>query len=204
MHLSPERLREGGYVAGRHGHESRQISVVPPARLGQLLAEMLSEDEFLSPHGLRALSKRHRDAPFRMELDGLTAQVDYEPGESTSGMFGGNSNWRGPVWMPTNYLAIVSLRNWDSFMGEDFTVEYPTGSGKVVRLRDVARDIADRLVSIWRRGDDGRRPVYGTYEKFRTDPEWRDRSSSTSTSTATRAPGSGPRTRPAGPVWSRT
>jgi hypothetical protein len=174
LHLSPERLREGGYVAGRPGHESRQISVVPPARLGQLLAEMLSEDEFLSPHGLRALSKRHRDAPFRMELDGLTAQVDYEPGESTSGMFGGNSNWRGPVWMPTNYLAIVSLRNWDSFMGEDFTVEYPTGSGKVVRLRDVARDIADRLVSIWRRGDDGRRPVYGTYEKFRTDPEWRD------------------------------
>ena len=174
LHISGERLREGGFVTGRPGHESRQLSVVPPARLGRLLAEMLSEEGFLSPHGLRALSRRHRDAPFRMELGGLTAQVDYEPGESTSGMFGGNSNWRGPVWMPTNYLAIMSLRNWDSFMGEDFTVEYPTGSGQVVRLREVARDISDRLVSIWRRDEDGRRPVFGTYEKFQTDPEWRD------------------------------
>ena len=162
---------------------------------------MLSEDEFLSPHGLRALSKRHRDEPFRMELGGLTAQVDYEPGESTSGMFGGNSNWRGPVWMPTNYLAIVSLRNWDLFMGDDFTVEYPTGSGKVVRLRDVARDIADRLVSIWLDGE----TTVGGRSTARTRSSRPTRtgatcSSSTSTSTATRAPGSGPRTRPAGPA----
>ena len=146
MDISGERLREGGYITGRRGHEYLQLSVVPPAHLGKLLGEMLSEDAFLSPHGLRALSKRHRDAPFKLELGGLTAQVDYEPGESTSGLFGGNSNWRGPVWMPTNYMVIVSLWNWDSFMGDDFLVEYPTGSGTEVRLRDVSEDIARRLV----------------------------------------------------------
>ena len=130
-HLSGERLREGGFITGRAGHQNLQLSVVPPVRLGKLLGEMLSEDGFLSPHGLRALSKRHRDQPFKLELGGLTAQVDYEPGESTSGLFGGNSNWRGPVWMPTNYMTIVSLWNWDSFLGDDFRVEYPTGSGTV-------------------------------------------------------------------------
>ncbi len=172
--LSPELFREGGYVTGRPGHEARQISVVPPVRLARMLGEMLSEDGFLSPHGLRALSRRHREAPFRLELGGLTAEVDYEPGESRSGLFGGNSNWRGPVWMPTNYLVIMSLRNWDAFMGDAFTVEYPTGSGNTVRLRDVSEDISRRLVSIWLRDADGRRPVYGRIEKFQTDPEWRD------------------------------
>jgi hypothetical protein len=148
--------------------------VVPPVRLARLLSETLSEDGFLSTHGLRALSRRHRDAPFHLELGGFTAEVDYEPGESTSGMFGGNSNWRGPVWMPTNYLVIMSLRNWDAFMGDDFTVEYPTGAGNAVRLRDVAEDIAARLVSIWRNDADGRRPVYGEIAKFQTDPDWHD------------------------------
>ena len=174
LHLTGEDLREGGYITGRPGHESRQISVVPPVRLGRMLTEMLAEDGFLSPHGLRALSQRHRDAPFRLELGGLTAQVDYEPGESTSGLFGGNSNWRGPVWMPTNYLVIQSLRNWDLFMGDGLMVEYPTGSGNSVRLRDVAEDIAERLTSIWLPDPDGRRPVFGSIEKFQTDPEWRD------------------------------
>ena len=173
-HLSGERLREGGFITGRAGHQNLQLSVVPPVRLGKLLGEMLSEEAFLSPHGLRALSKRHRDQPFRLELGGLTAEVDYEPGESTSGLFGGNSNWRGPVWFPTNYLTIVSLRNWDSFMGDDFRVEYPTGSGTEVRLRDVAEDLARRLVSIWLDDENGRRPVYGAYEKFQTDPDWHD------------------------------
>jgi Mannosylglycerate hydrolase MGH1-like glycoside hydrolase domain len=174
LDISGETLREGGYVTGRPGRETMQLSVVPPLRLTKLLGEMLSEDGFLSPHGLRALSKRHRDAPFRLELGGLTAQVDYEPGESTSGLFGGNSNWRGPVWMPTNYMVIVSLWNWDSFMGDDIRVEYPTGSGNEIRLRDVAEDIARRLVSIWLPDEQGRRPVFGTYEKFQTDPEWHD------------------------------
>ena len=161
-------------MTGLPGHETRQISVVPPVRLERMLGEMLSDDGFLSPHGLRALSRRHRDAPFHLDLGGLIAEVDYEPGESTSGLFGGNSNWRGPVWMPTNYLVIVSLRNWDVFMGEDFTVEYPTGSGTFMRLRDVSLDISNRLISIWLRDAQGSRPVFGSIEKFQTDPDWRD------------------------------
>ena len=169
-HLTGDRLREGGFVTGRPGHENLQLSVVPPVRLGKLLGEMLSEDGFLSPHGLRALSKRHLDQPFKLELGGLTAEVDYEPGESTSGLFGGNSNWRGPVWMPTNYLVIVSLWNWDSFMGDDFRVEYPTGSGTEVRLRDVAEDIARRLVSIWQDDENGHRPVFGAYREVPDRP----------------------------------
>jgi hypothetical protein len=173
-HITGAGLREGGRITGRAGHESLQLSVVPPVQLGKLLGEMLSEDGFLSAHGLRALSKRHLEHPFKLELGGLVAEVDYEPGESTSGLFGGNSNWRGPVWMPTNYLAIVSLWNWDSFMGDDFRIEYPTGSGVEVRLRDVAEDIARRLVSIWLDDENGRRPVFGSYEKFQTDPDWHD------------------------------
>jgi hypothetical protein len=174
LNLSQDILRQGGYVAGRPGRESMQLSVVPPSRLSRLLGELLSEEGFLSPHGLRALSQRHRDQPFVMELGGLTAEVDYEPGESTTGLFGGNSNWRGPVWMPLNYLTIISLRNWDQWMGEDFKVEYPTGSGHEVRLLDVSEDLARRLVSIWLPDADGRRPVYGSIVKFQTDPEWRD------------------------------
>jgi Mannosylglycerate hydrolase MGH1-like glycoside hydrolase domain len=172
--LTGEQLREAGHITGKPGTQNLQLSVVPPVRLGQLLGEMLSEDAFLSAHGLRALSKFHRDHPFTLELGGLTASVDYEPSESTSGLFGGNSNWRGPVWMPTNYLAIVSLWNWDSFLGDDFRVEYPTGSGREVRLRDVSEDIARRLVSIWQNDENGRRPVFGEYEKFQTDPDWHD------------------------------
>jgi hypothetical protein len=174
LHLSGERMREAGYITGRAGREAMQISVVPPVRLERMLGEMLSEDGFLSPHGLRALSKRHRDAPLRLDLGGFVAQVDYEPGESTSGLFGGNSNWRGPVWFPLNYLTIQSLRNWDSWMGDDFTVEYPTGSGRKARLNDVSTDLARRLVSIWLPDAEGRRPVYGSIAKFQTDPEWRD------------------------------
>ena len=172
--VSEDRLREGGYIAGRPGEEVFQISVVPPVRLRVLLSEMLADDGFLSPYGLRALSKRHSESPFRLDLGGLIAQVDYEPGESTSGMFGGNSNWRGPVWFPLNYLAIESLRSWDRWLGPEYTVEYPSGSGKQRRLRDVASDLGGRLVSLWLPGPDGRRPMYGSIEKFQTDPEWRD------------------------------
>jgi hypothetical protein len=174
LSISGDQLREGGFITGGPGRESFQISVVPPARLGLLFREMFSEDAFLSPHGLRALSQRHRDAPFKLDLGGFIAEVDYEPGESTSGLFGGNSNWRGPVWFPLNYLVLQSLRNWEAWMGDDFTVEYPTGSGHQLRLRDIADDLAHRLVSIWLPDADGRRPVYGSIAKFQTDPEWRD------------------------------
>ena len=155
MNVTEERLREGGFVSGDPGNESFMISVVPPVRFTKLLAEMLSEDAFLAPTGLRALSKRHATEPFRLDLGGLVADVDYEPGESTSGLFGGNSNWRGPIWFPLNYLTLQSLRNWDTWLGPDNTVEYPTGSGEQVRLRLVAADLASRLdldVATRRRG----------------------------------------------------
>ena len=174
LDIADERLRQGGYVSGRPGRESRMISLVPPARLGPLLGEMLSEDGFLSAHGLRALSRRHLSQPFHLDLNGMSADVDYEPGESTSALFGGNSNWRGPVWMPLNYLVIQSLRNWDAWFGAGYTIEYPTGSGQQVRLRNVALDLAHRLVSIWLPDEQGRRPVYGAIEKFQADPEWGD------------------------------
>ncbi len=104
----------------------------------------------------------------------MTATVDYEPGESTNNLFGGNSNWRGPVWFPVNYLFIEAMMRWDEGMGEAFTVEYPTGSGVRMRLRDVAQDLARRLVSLWLPDADGFRPVHGSYHKLRSDPEWRD------------------------------
>ncbi len=172
MQISEERLREGGYVSGRAGRETTLISVVPPAQLGKLLTELFSEEGFLSPHGLRAVSRRHKDAPFKLDLGGLTAEVDYEPGESTSGLFGGNSNWRGPVWFPTNYMVIQALWNWDAWLGNEFKVEYPTGSGNELRLRDIADDLARRLISIWLPDAYGRRPVYGTIAKYEHDPDW--------------------------------
>ena len=167
-------LREGGFMTGTGGRETVQLSVVPPVRLRKLLAEMLAEDAFLSPFGLRALSKRHCEAPFRLDLDGVTAAVTYEPGDSQSGLFGGNSNWRGPVWYPLNYLVIESLLRWDDWLGVDFVVEHPTGSGRELRLRDVAVDLVRRLVSIWLPDAEGRRAVFGAAAKFQTDPEWRD------------------------------
>jgi hypothetical protein len=172
--VTTEVLRAGGFVEGRHGMRTMVFSVLAPTRLERVLGEMLDESAFLSPYGLRSVSLRHRDAPFRLELDGVTSTVDYEPGDSTSGMFGGNSNWRGPIWFPLNYLVIESLHHWDDWFGDRFTVEHPTGSGRRLRLREVARDLARRLVAIWLPDADGRRPVHGGYERYWTDPEWRD------------------------------
>jgi len=172
--LTDERLRGGGFLMGKPGMGEMLFSVVAPVRLERVLREVLAEDAFLSPYGLRGLSRRHLEAPFLLDLDGSVASVDYEPGESTSGMFGGNSNWRGPVWFPLNYLVIESLHHWDDWFGDEFTVEYPTGSGRRVRLIDVGHDLARRLVAIWLPDADGRRPVHGSYERFWTDPEWRD------------------------------
>lgn len=129
----------------------------------------------------------------------MTATVDYEPGESTSNLFGGNSNWRGPVWFPVNYLVIESLLRWDDALGETFTIEYPTGSGQRVRLRDVSVDLARRLVSIWLPDGDGHLPVYTGIERYASDPSGATCSSSTSISMAIPVPGSAPRTRPVGP-----
>jgi hypothetical protein len=172
--VTDEQLRERGSLVEAAGGRSMILSLLPPVELERVLREVLAEDAFLSPHGLRALSQRHRDEPFSIEIEGFTASIDYEPGESTTGLFGGNSNWRGPVWFPVNYLVIESLLRWDEGLGADFTVEHPTGSGVRLRLADVAADLARRLASIWLPDADGRRPVYGSIEKFQTDPEWRD------------------------------
>jgi hypothetical protein len=154
--------------------ESRLLAIVDPEKLRRMLVRVLDEDEFLSPHGLRALSRFHRDHPLDLQLGAETLRLDYEPGESTSGLFGGNSNWRGPVWFPVNFLLVEALRRYHAFVGDGFTVEHPTGSGKQRTLAQVADDISDRLVAIFRRGQDGTRPVFGSYGRFQQDPAFRD------------------------------
>jgi len=156
-------------------HEGwRMCSIVSDDRLRRLLSAMLDPAEFLSDHGLRALSKRHLLEPLNVSVDGVTATLDYEPGESTSGLFGGNSNWRGPVWMPINYLLIQVLRIYQRYLGPEFTVECPTGSGQLMSLDEVADELSGRLVKLFLRGVDGRRPVFGDYRLLQEDPAWRD------------------------------
>ena len=135
---------------------------------------MLDEEEFLSPYGIRALSKFHKDHPYVFRVDGREHRVDYLPAESDSGMFGGNSNWRGPIWMPVNVMLIRALLNFYAYYGDTFTIECPTGSGKMMNLFEVAKEISDRLTRIFLRDGNGHRPVYGGTETFQTDPEWRD------------------------------
>jgi hypothetical protein len=148
------------------------VSIVPPDKLARILETLFDENAFLSPHGLRAISKRH-STPYQVPgMPGAT--IEYEPAESHTAMYGGNSNWRGPVWFPINYLVIRSLLQYDQFFGPEFTIEYPTGSGRKLALRDVADDLANRLISIWLPDPDGRRPVYGGVELLQTDPAWKD------------------------------
>src|SRR6476661_3739598 len=149
------------------------LSVIDPDDLRKTLAEFFDEEAFLSPHGLRAVSKRYEGNPY--SLEGVPgAWIDYEPAESTTSMFGGNSNWRGPVWMPLNYLAIRQFVIYHAFFGDDFKLEYPTGSGTELSFGEIAQDLADRLVSIWLPGPDRRRPLYGGTERLQTDPAWKD------------------------------
>ncbi len=152
----------------------RMLSIVGDERLRRLLAAMLDPDEFLSDHGLRALSRRHLAEPLDVSVDGVTARLDYEPAESTSGLFGGNSNWRGPVWMPVNYLLLDVLRVYHRYLGSAFRVECPTGSGRMLTLSEVADEITGRLVGLFLRGPDGRRPVFGGYRLLQEDPAWKD------------------------------
>ncbi|HTO75640.1 MAG TPA: glucosidase [Thermoanaerobaculia bacterium] len=152
----------------------RRLSLVNRMRLTSILRYMLDEAEFLSPHGVRALSRYHRDHPYRIVVGDQEYRVDYEPGESATGLFGGNSNWRGPVWFPVNYLIIESLQKFHYFFGDSFQVEFPTGSGKKRHLWDVAAGISRRLSRIFLRDASGRRPVFGAVEKFQTDPHFRD------------------------------
>ncbi|MFC8126269.1 glucosidase [Streptomyces sp. NPDC057302] len=152
----------------------RLLSILDEKKLVRVLARLLSEDEFLSPYGIRALSRHHAAHPYTFWVHGQEYRVGYLPAESDTGMFGGNSNWRGPIWMPMNALVIRGLLNLYGFYGDDFTVECPTGSGVRKNLYEVAEDISARLSRIFLRADDGRRPVYGGQEKFADDPHWRD------------------------------
>jgi len=154
--------------------DRRLFSVVNPDKLRKILQRLLDESEFLSPHGVRALSRVHRDQPYRLKVDGMEYGVQYEPAESSSGLFGGNSNWRGPVWFPVNYLLIESLQKFHHYLGDGFTVEFPTGSGRQMTLAQVAAEISRRLSSIFLRDGDGRRPPFGKAEKLQRDPHFRD------------------------------
>ncbi len=176
MRRMPE-LREGIHATGA-GHfgvaERGLIGLVNEGRLRRLLMRMLDENEFLSPYGIRALSRWHAEHPYVFSVAGREYRVGYLPAESDSGTFGGNSNWRGPIWMPMNALIIRALLHYYSYYGDNFTIECPTGSGNAMNLFEVARDIANRLTRIFLRDPAGRRPVFGGAGKFQTDPYWRD------------------------------
>ena len=154
--------------------ERRLLSIANPEQLRSILQFMLDEGEFLSPHGIRALSRAHNEHPYCLEVAGMRHCIDYEPAESTTGVFGGNSNWRGPVWFPVNFLLIESLQKFHHYLGEDFKVEFPRGSGVMLTLWQVSQELSMRLSGIFLRDANGRRPVYGGIEKFQTDPHWRD------------------------------
>ena len=154
--------------------ERRLLSIATQDQLRNILKFMLDEDEFLSPYGIRAVSRFHHDHPYKLQVNGHEHRVDYEPAESSTGLFGGNSNWRGPIWFPLNFLLIESLQKSHFYLGESFKVECPTGSGKMMTLWEVAGEISQRLTRIFTRDEAGRRPVFGGTEKFQSDPHWRD------------------------------
>jgi hypothetical protein len=169
-----EKLQQLGVLRGEPGHQRLLLSVVGMDRLERLFARLFDEAEFLSPYGLRALSAYHRDHPYTLDLDGAGATIDYEPAESTTAMFGGNSNWRGPLWFPLNFLVIDSLERYHRFFGDELTLEYPAGSGRRLPLDAIALDLQDRLISIFLVGTDGRRPCFGWVERLQNDPAWKD------------------------------
>jgi hypothetical protein len=150
------------------------ITLAGPERLRRLLTVLLDQAEFLSPYGLRALSAWHREHPYTIDVEGYHATIDYEPAESTTPLFGGNSNWRGPIWFPVNYLVISALKRYQSFFGGELTIEYPTGSGRQLPLGEIAEDLEDRLISIFVPGPDGHRPYAGGVTLLRDDKAWRD------------------------------
>ncbi len=164
----------GGFACmRREGQKGRRIiSIVNDERLKSVLGYMLDEKEFLSPFGVRALSRIHREQPYTLAVDGMVHRVDYEPGESSSGLFGGNSNWRGPIWFPVNFLLVEALQKFHHYWGDDLKVEMPSGSGRALALDEVAAEISRRLVRIFLRDDAGRRPVFGRFEKLHSDPEF--------------------------------
>jgi hypothetical protein len=167
-------LIDQGVIRGEPGERRLLLGVVGVDQIVEVLTKVFDEAEFLSPYGLRALSAYHREHPYELDVDGLRATIDYEPAESTTSMFGGNSNWRGPIWMPLNYLLITALDRYARFFDDGLRLEYPTGSGHTLDLADIAADLRARLIKLFVRGADGRRPCYGGVERFQRDPAWRD------------------------------
>ena len=197
---SVDELREHGRLRGEPGKERLLLSVAGVERLQKMFEKLFDEDEFLSPYGLRALSAYHREHPYELRLDGFSAAIDYEPAESTTSMFGGNSNWRGPLWFPLNYLLVSALERYHRFFGDELTVEYPTGSGNQLTLDAIGQDLEGRLISIFLVGPDGRRPASAGSSGSRAIPRGRTTWCSTSTSTATTVLGWGRPTRPPAPA----
>jgi hypothetical protein len=160
---------------GRPGVDNRRLlSVLDEGKLRRVLSRMLDENEFLSPYGIRSLSRYHRDHPYVVHVGGTEYRVDYMPAESNSGLFGGNSNWRGPIWFPLNYMLIRGLVYLHAYYGDAFTVECPTGSGQQMTLWQVSQELVARIACIFLRDAQGRRPVYGGTARFQNDPHWRD------------------------------
>jgi hypothetical protein len=154
--------------------ERHLLSLLRGSRMKKLLRRMLDETEFLSDYGIRAISRIHRDHPYQFHWDGNSMAVSYEPGESTSGMFGGNSNWRGPIWFPVNYLIIESLQKFHHYYGDDFKIECPSGSGRLMTINEVADELSRRLLRVFLRDGSGHRPVFGQNIKMQRDPHFRD------------------------------
>jgi hypothetical protein len=160
---------------GHLGYDGRGIvALVNPERLRRILTRMLDENEFLSPYGIRAISRYHDDHPYVLYMGGQEFRVNYLPAESDTGMFGGNSNWRGPIWMPVNAVLLRALFSLYLYHGDNFKIECPTGSGKMMNLFEVGQEITGRLTRIFLKDKAGRRPVYGGTQKFQTDPHWKD------------------------------
>jgi hypothetical protein len=164
-------LHVGDFGGQRERHF---LALVGPNKLRRILNRMLDESEFLSPYGLRSLSKAHDDDPVRLDFHGEMLEVRYQPGDSDTWLFGGNSNWRGPIWFPLNYLMIESLQKFHHYLGDEFKVEYPTGSGNELNLHQVATELSRRLINVFLPDDDGRRPVNGGVDTFDHDPNWKD------------------------------
>jgi hypothetical protein len=155
-------------------HTHRLLAIPSRDRLERVLRYVLDENEFLSPYGIRSVSRVHASSPAIFRVDGAEYRVDYEPGEATTGLFGGNSNWRGPIWLPINYLLLEALERYDHFYGDSFLVECPTGSGRRMTLRDVTRELAARLTSIFLPDANGRRPCNGREYRYSGHASWRD------------------------------
>ncbi len=169
-----DKLAGAGLLKGEPGGRRLLLGVVGVDRLRRIFAKLFDENEFLSPYGLRAISAYHRDHPYELDVEGFRATIDYEPAESTTAMFGGNSNWRGPLWFPLNYLVLESLERYHRFFGDEFQIEYPTGSGQKLTLGQIAQDLRQRLISIFLVDGDGRRPCFGGVDRLQHDPAWKD------------------------------